>query len=146
MLALLISIVTPAPALPAWLSGHWLQCSAQGEVAETWTDTRGGVMLGMSKTVRAGKAGWEHSRIGLADGGIVFHADPSGQTPVVFRAVEAGAARIVFENATHDFPQRITYERKGDALHARIEGRIDGQTRSVDWQYTLAALNAECPR
>ena len=34
----------------------------------------------------------------------------------------AAHERIVFENAEHDFPQRIVYRRDGDRLHASIEG------------------------
>lgn len=42
MLALLIAVASPGIADLSWMAGHWLECSANGETAETWTDGRGG--------------------------------------------------------------------------------------------------------
>ena len=42
----------------------------------------------------------------------------------------------VFENPQHDFPQRISYELKGDGtLLAAIEGTKNGKTRRVEFPY-----------
>jgi hypothetical protein len=40
-----------------------------------------------------------------------------------------------FENPKHDFPQRIGYERKGNALLAWIEGTQDGKVRRLEFPY-----------
>ena len=64
---------------------------------------------------------------------------------VVFPAVEASGTRVVFENAAHDFPQRVIYERDGDVLKARIEGDMGGQQQAMAWEYRKADLNARCP-
>jgi hypothetical protein len=50
----------------------------------------------------------------------------------------------VFENPGHDFPQRLIYRRDGDRLTARIEGQAGGRTRTVEWAYRAAPLNARC--
>jgi hypothetical protein len=48
--------------------------------------------------------------------------------------------RIVFENAQHDFPQRIIYwQTKPNELRARIEGTIDGKLASEEWAWTRTA-------
>jgi len=39
----------------------------------------------------------------------------------------------------------VIYERDGDALKARIEGEIDGQARSMEWNFSAAPLNTRCP-
>ncbi|WP_349322592.1 DUF6265 family protein [Asticcacaulis sp. MM231] len=132
------------PALPNWMAGHWLQCTPGREVSETWTDARGDVLLGMSKTLGR-RTSWEFSRIGRGSEGISFFAYPSNQRPAEFRAIENADLRIVFENTGHDFPNRITYRREADHLIARIEGTVDGKPRSSEWTYTLSPLKALCP-
>ena len=42
---------------------------------------------------------------------------------------------LVFENPKHDFPQRIGYQRKGNALLAWIEGTQNGKVRRVEFPY-----------
>src|SRR5690606_220299 len=51
----------PRPDL-GWMAGYWLMCE-RGEVSETWSDPRHGLMTGMNVTVRDGRAGFELSRI-----------------------------------------------------------------------------------
>ncbi len=43
---------------------------------------------------------------------------------------------MVFENAVHDFPQRILYWREGEALLARVEGTLRGEPRSEEWRFS----------
>ena len=44
----------------------------------------------------------------------------------------------MFENAAHDFPQRVLYWRDGEALVARIEGTIAGKEKSEEWRFSRA--------
>jgi hypothetical protein len=53
--------------------------------------------------------------------------------------------RAVFENPTHDFPQRIIYARDGDLMTARIEGAVDGRAEHMEWRFTRAAPDSRCP-
>ena len=49
--------------------------------------------------------------------------------------------RVVFENATHDFPQRIIYWLEADgSLAARIEGTQNGKEQSAQWRWRPATL------
>ena len=45
---------------------------------------------------------------------------------------------VLFENARHDFPQRVVYEKKGERLEGRIEGTDNGKARTETWSYRRA--------
>ena len=70
-----------------------------------------------------------------ADGSIAFFAQPLGRPETRFAAREHGGDGAVFENPAHDFPQRVTYRRDGDArIAARIEGPAsDGDVQGIDF-------------
>lgn len=129
----------------SWLAGHWLECSPQGEAMETWTDGRGGVMLGLSKSIRKDRTSWELSRIDETPEGIVFFASPKDQAATAFKAVSITTGEVIFENPGHDFPQRILYVREGDRLTGRIEGMLEGKPKAIEWRYRLSPLDATCP-
>lgn len=93
-------------------------------------------MLGTSRTIRSGLlVAFEFMQIRVADEGrIALIAQPSGNPPTTFFVKSMNATRVVFENPKHDFPQRVSYARNADgALHARVEGVVDGKERSVDF-------------
>ena len=131
------------------MSGYWLSCDDGREVSETWSDPRGGLMLGTALTLEGGKlTGFESSRISPASsagGNVAYFAGVNGAPPVAFPAKEASGTRVVFENAGHDFPQRVIYERVGDVLNARIEGHMGDRDQSMSWSYRKADLNTRCP-
>ena len=135
----------PAPDL-SWLAGYWLDCSGGREASETWSDPRAGLLVGHTVTVRNGRSGFEFARITrLQDGVLAYVAQPAGGAPTPFRLIESGPQRVVFANPANDFPHRILYQRVGDVLTARIEGADDDETRSVEWIFNKADLNARCP-
>ena len=137
--------VEPAAAAPnpvvglAWLAGSWTGTQDGVASEETWTSPEGGGLVGMHKDVAGGRMiSFEFFRIGPADGGgIAYFASPEGAPPTPFRLVELSDRRVVFENSTHDFPQRILYwlDTQG-RLHARIEGALDGQPAAEEWRWT----------
>ena len=134
-----------APPDISWLAGYWLDCSNGREASETWSDPRGGLSVGHAVTVTARGVSFEAARIGPTPEGFAYAAQPGGAPPTVFVISESGPNRAVFANPDNDFPTRIVYERDGDALTARIEGEIDGQARSMEWNFTAAPLNTRCP-
>jgi hypothetical protein len=148
MLALVLaaSMAATPPAAPAadvarlgWMTGCWMQVRANGRVDEQWMAPGGGVMLGMSRTLKDGKLReYEFLRIAPgADGKLGFIADPSGQPEATFPLKEITDDSVVFEEPAHDFPQRILYKRvDANTIIARIEGQIGGLARSVDYPYT----------
>jgi hypothetical protein len=133
-LGLPVSAQEAAPDL-SWLAGHW-RSEADGRISEElWTAPEGGIMLGLGRTIRGGRAsGFEFLMISL-EGEAAYHAQPGGRPPVRFALAEHGPERAVFENPGHDFPQRIAYVRDGDRLDAEIS-LLDG-SRAVSWSWTL---------
>ena len=137
------SILQPAASVGrlGWLSGCWERSNGRTIVEEQWMRPRGGAMLGMSRTTRADTVvEYEHLRIFDRGGRVVYAAMPSGQRLAEFEARAISDSLVTFENAAHDFPQRIIYRRQGaDSLVARIEGTRNGQARAVDFPYRRVA-------
>lgn len=121
----------------AWMTGCWETKSAQRTVEEHWLAPRGQTMLGMGRTVRDGRTTeYEFVVLEKRDDRLAYEAHPSGQPPAVFLSREVGEDSVVFENAQHDFPQRVGYQQRGpDSLLAWIEGSQDGRLRRVEFQY-----------
>ena len=119
----------------AWLSGCWLGDTPTRQIAEHWMKPAGNTMLGLSHTVAQGKTReFEFMRIVREENGDVFFvATPSGQKETRFKLVLVTNSEARFENANHDFPQRIIYRRDGDSLVGRIEGVSKGKERSVEF-------------
>ena len=147
--ALLSAVLMPAPTSApdlSWLAGYWLDCSGGHEASETWSDPRLGLIVGHAVTVRNGRSGFESAHIGPSpDGGLAYFAQPEGAPATPFSLIESGPQRVVFANPANDFPHRIIYQRTGDVLAARIEGADDDETRSAEWTFNKAPLNARCP-
>lgn len=143
-----VLIQTPSAAAPdlSWIAGYWLDCSNGREQSETWSDPRGGLMIGHAMSMSGTRVSFEFAQIGQTEAGFAYSAQPRGVPPTVFVLSDSGPNRAVFSNAENDFPTRIVYERAGDALMARIEGEIEGQARSMEWNFTAAPLNTRCPR
>lgn len=105
-------------------------------VEEQWMAPRGGTMIGMGRTVREGKTTeYELVVVKEQDGRLAYEAHPSGQPSAVFLSREITNTSVVFENAEHDFPQRVGYRRSESGLAAWIEGTVKGQLRHIDFTY-----------
>lgn len=119
----------------SWLAGCWERRTPTAVIHEQWMAPLGGLMLGMSRTVvRDAAREHEFLRIELREGVPTYVAQPSGQAVTAFAATALSDTAVVFANPAHDFPQRISYQKRGaDSLVARIEGDRGGQVRSMDF-------------
>jgi hypothetical protein len=131
----------PALAPVAWLTGAWVAGNVgEPRTEEHWIPPSGGSMIGVNRTTMEGRTVFfEYLRIERAeDGGLVYLASPKGRQPATpFRMVDSSPGRVIFENPDHDYPQRITYRRKGETrLVMRIEGEADGTFRTSEWELT----------
>jgi hypothetical protein len=122
----------------AWIAGCWEidQPEKKRLVTEQWMAPAGDAMIGMSRTMRNGKmAGFEYLRIVRDATGINYISKPSeNKDETAFKLIKWSAGSVVFENPTHDFPQRIIYNlTKPDALAARVEGTMNGKLTGVDF-------------
>jgi hypothetical protein len=148
MLVMVLALVAPAafaagprPArAPEWLAGYWLSCDGGQQTVEAWIGYGSGALVGVNQS-----AGFfEHLRIEPVDGAIVYIASPGGASPTAFALISEGDFAVGFENAAHDFPQRVFYERNGALLRTRIDGNVDGKAQRAEWRFRAAPLGAQC--
>jgi len=136
-LALLLVAASPAARVEdlGWLAGDWVSDADGRWTEESWAPPRGGMMIGYSRSGRGDMLReFEFIRIARgADGALAYIAMPQGGAPVAFRLVRLEGASATFENAAHDYPQRIAYDRTGDTLTATISA-IDG-AKARRWTY-----------
>lgn len=119
----------------AWMAGQWSREEGGRWTEESWTSPRGGAMLGHSRS-GAGETLREFEFLRIApdaDGVPTYYAQPGGRAPVAFRLVKREKSSATFENAGHDYPQRIAYVRDGDTMTATISA-IDG-SQAMRWTF-----------
>ena len=121
----------------AWFTGHWCMDQGGERVEEQWLPPRGGLLIGMGRTVAGSKArAFEFMRIELQEGVPVLMAQPMGAPPVAFRLTSSGADWARFENPSHPFPKIVEYRRTPKGLHAHIAGPDkDGNERKIPFDY-----------
>jgi hypothetical protein len=127
----------------AWLAGSWTGSTARGvDMEEHWTAPKGNSMVGLHRDVAKGRTVlFEFLRIEQRGDEIVYLSMPNGRSPATpFPLKEVTGTRVVFENPTHDFPQRIIYWKDGADLRARIEGTMNGKEGSQEWRWSPGSL------
>jgi uncharacterized protein DUF6265 len=124
---------TLAPALgpTAWLAGRW--ASEDGASQETWFAS-GPVLVGVGFSAEAGTTSfWEAMSVDADDGIVRYRAMPRGREATAFELEDAGPGRASFENAAHDAPKRVVYERRGGRLEAQLFGEGAAPSASFSW-------------
>ena len=131
-----------APADLSWMSGSWNGMARGVEMEEHWTAPKGNSMIGLHRDVAKGRtASFEFLRIEQQGDQVVYLSMPNGRSPATpFPLKELSGTRVVFENPTHDFPQRIIYWKDGNDLRARIEGTMNGKAGSEEWRWSPGSL------
>jgi Domain of unknown function (DUF6265) len=115
-----------------WIAGHWCMDKGTEHIEEQWLPARGGLLLGMGRTVTAGRArSFEFLRIETHSGKPVLIAQPGGVPPTLFALTASGQGWARFENPQHDFPKRVEYRRTAQGLHAEIAGPGEGGQETV---------------
>lgn len=156
MLAALLGLGLSAAAVPArvaaqeeplgevaWMTGCWVSGSGENTTEEVWLQPRGGMMVGMVRSVRRGIAtGYELLVLRVVGDRIVLRAYPSGQQPTDFGATSAGPGLLRVENPEHDFPQKIEYRQPGpDSLVASVFGDV----RDTAAAFAVPYARGACP-
>lgn len=127
-----------------WLSGCWRDSAAGKVIEEQWMAPRGGVMVGMGRTVRADTLReYELVLIRERGGELAYEAHPSGQPTATFRSTLVSDSQVVFRNPEHDYPQEVGYRRRGaDSLLAWIDGTAGGRSRRIEFPYRRVSCGA----
>ena len=120
-----------------WFAGCWEARSTRRLVEEQWMVPRGGLMLGMSRTVRGDTlVEYEALRLEERADSLFYVASPVRQLQAQFLATSSTDSTAVFENPHHDFPKKISYYRVGpDSVVAKVEGELSGKNRVLEFRY-----------
>lgn len=103
---------TASIAQGAWLAGCWRMDDGRREMDEQWMAPSGGVMIGMNRALRDGEfRGYELLILRPRGEHLIYEAHPSGQKPAEFASTHLSDTLLVFENPSHDFPQKLVYDR-----------------------------------
>jgi hypothetical protein len=123
-IALLTAAAAAGPADLAFIRGSWEGGPAGMKFQERWTEEAGGLMLGVSRTLRGGRAvAFEFLRIEFRDDGVFYVAQPGGAPKTEFKLTAFNSNSATFENPGHDHPKLIRYSLQSDgALKAELEG------------------------
>jgi hypothetical protein len=127
----------------AFMAGCWRGgFGADGVIEEYYMAPAGGLMLGMTRFLRGGRAvQHEFTRIVVDSAGVAMIPFPGGRrSEHDFRLTGVEGRRATFEAPEHDFPKRIIYRENADGSHtARIDGGPD-DPQGQEW--TMARV--EC--
>jgi hypothetical protein len=127
-----------------WMSGCWVMDDGREKVEELWMKPAGGSMLGLSRTVKDGHTVFiEYAQVVEAAHETSYVVSLGmGKRPVSFKLLRISDSEVVFENAAHDFPQRVIYRRESsNALFARVEGKENGIEKGYDFRYRRCWCN-----
>ncbi|MFN7936672.1 MAG: DUF6265 family protein [Bryobacteraceae bacterium] len=121
-----------------WFAGCWEMRNPAGtfSIEEMWTKPAGESLLGMGRTIRNGKTLFtEFQRIAVENGKLTYFARIGTKGATSFPLVKMTDSEVVFENPTHDFPQRVIYRKVQGGLFARIEGVDKGKEKHEEFPY-----------
>jgi hypothetical protein len=117
-----------------WFIGTWQNQTSDGLFTEQWDQKNDSVYSAIS-TVIVNKDTVFYESISLEQKDdslyyIVSVKDQNKELPVSFKLISVTDNQLVFENAKHDFPSKITYSKiKEDSIVAFISGLIDGKEK-----------------
>ena len=128
------------PIMPDWMAGCWEQVSGTRWTEECWSSPRGALMIGYSRSGRAGTVTeWEVMQIVHSETDdpavpwMTFAAAPQGVNRTTFAWVPSREPGLTFVNLANDYPQRIRYWREGKALVAEIA--LGDGSKPRRWRY-----------
>jgi hypothetical protein len=120
-----------------WLQGSWKSVQ-ENNYCEVWLFDNN-QLKGISYTFKNNTlVPSEYLTITLSEeGNLVYIAQVNNQNngqAIGFNLKHHASNKWVFENKSHDFPQRITYfKQAGNAIRIVVDGKIDGKYSKQDW-------------
>jgi hypothetical protein len=126
-LLMLAEAAAASSPMPAFLTGCWIMQDGERTAEECWTRGNAGIMIGSGRTWKAETIdNWEWMRIERGvDGRLSFFASPKGAPQTGFKAAKVTDQEVLFENAGHDYPQRVRYWKTDAGIAAEI-AKADG--------------------
>jgi Domain of unknown function (DUF6265) len=109
-----------------WLQGEWKRVNAKpgNNDHERWTIVSSSELNGWGVSMNGRDTGFaEKLTLLVKDNTIFYVADtPDNKDPVYFKLTLLTKNSFVCENPAHDFPRKIAYYHKGNAMKAIISG------------------------
>lgn len=125
----------------SWLIGEWQSNSAKGNASEVWEKKNDSIYAGKSYFIK-GTDTVSSEKISLEQKGNqlfyipIVQGQNAGQ-PVRFTLTSSENHQLIFENPSHDFPQKISYTQvTGDSLLAEVSGTTEGKINSQQFPMT----------
>ena len=140
LFAIAVLLNIPARAQLSILLGNWEMTSKTGKLTESWT-AAGDSLLGKSYkyNLQGESKLLETVVIKTIDKDKYFcvtGAQEDKTKMVKFKLISFKKNMLIFENKTHDFPQRIYYKKVGEnELSAWIEGVVEGKKQEMKYNY-----------
>lgn len=123
-----------------WLVGDWAADGSKAMYHESWQEVSPRTLegTGVERSNADGKVkSGEVLRLVEMGGGIFYVAKVKhNDLPVAFRLSACTGGRFVFENAAHDFPRRIEYERSGEGRYTARVSDGAGKGFTLDFART----------
>lgn len=122
-----------------WLLGKWETKTAEGRLSENWSKLNDSTLQAVSYFIKAEDT-LHFEQILLQQKGedLLYKASVKGQNndkAIVFTLTSKSPAMLVFENAKHDYPQKISYSLTNkDNIVASISGIQQGKASSERFQ------------
>ncbi len=121
-----------------WLLGSWKRTAKSGLVLENWQRVSENTFEGIGlKVVAKDTTVLERLRLEQFGSEIFYVAKVAhNELPVAFKLVKHTEGEWIFENPTHDFPQRIIYKKESETkINVRVEKDADGKTEGFDVKF-----------
>jgi hypothetical protein len=119
-----------------WLIGQWEGVQGEGIYHEEWERICDSELKGKAYMIKKGEiSNSESLRLHTDVQEIYYTADVShNPQSISFKLTFLDERKAVFENPQHDFPQKITYEKKENhSLLATIEAVQNGKVNKVEF-------------
>ena len=118
-----------------WLVGTWENQSKDGTLIEMWEKLNDSTVKGQSYFIKETDTSFSESISLVQRNGELLYIpavrDQNDGLGISFRLITINEKDLVFENAEHDYPQRISYHHvSNDYLIAEISGNKGGELKS----------------
>lgn len=124
-----------------WLVGTWENQSKEGTLTEAWEKMNDSTFKGQSYFVSGTDTSFSESISLVQRNGELLYIpavkDQNDGLGISFRLITMNEKDLIFENAEHDYPQRISYHHvSNDSLIAEISGNKGGELKSEQFPMT----------
>ena len=127
----------------AWLIGNWSSKMPEGTLTESWKKLNDSTYVGSSYFILTNAKDTLHNEtitLSQNEEDLIYSATVQGQNndePVSFKFNPSIENELVFENPTHDYPQKISYKKVSNIkLVATISGTQQGKFSQESYPMT----------